>query len=332
MSPSRGSGRVSVFLVGALLQVAAVRAGHAQDDAKSWLERMAHAAQTLSYDGIFVYVQGARVDVMRVVHSVDKGVERERLVTLTGPVREVVRRGDTVTCILPNEEAVAVGTKPARSRFPKVFTARFSLIAQSYEFRLGGKDRVAGRETQHIVLRPKDSFRYGYDLWLDDASGLLLRSQTIDPEGQQVEQILFTTIQFLPSVPEALLEPQTQGRHLTWQMPDAGTTAPQDARWRVTWLPSGFFQTAHELRQVVPEGPPTDHSVFSDGLASVSLFVERAQGGSSSSAEPPHGVQAMGAMHAYRRRLGDLLVTVVGEVPAVTVRRIGDSIHAAGQP
>ncbi len=325
---ARGRSRALVLFVA--LQLAECGLVHADDDARAWLERMARADHSLSYDGIFVYVQGAKADVMRVIRSVEGGSERERLVALTGPVREVIRENNTVTCILPDEAAVEVGTKRARSPFPKLFADRFALIEKSYDFHLEGTDRVAGRGARHVMIRPKDSFRYGYDLWLDDDSALLLKSQTVDAAGQQVEQILFTTIDIVPHVPPALLEPQTHGRHLTWRMPDAGNSIPDDERWRVTWLPAGFSQTVHERRQVVPNGPAADHVVYTDGLASVSLFVEEAdKAGGAAPAGRTH-VQAMGAVHVYRRPLKDLLITVVGEVPAATVQRIGDSIRVKG--
>jgi sigma-E factor negative regulatory protein RseB len=286
---------------------------------------MAHADQSLSYEGVFVYIQGTRVDVMRVVRSVEKGVERERLVALNGPVREVIRQGDTVTCILPDDESVSLGTKPARIPIPKLLADRLAQIDKSYALSLDGEARVAGRQARQIAIRPRDGLRYGHDLWLDDATGMLLRSQTVDSGGHQVEQMLFATVELVPSVPAALLAPQTEGRRVTWHMPDARGTMPDDERWRVTWLPSGFVQTAHERRQVMPQGSPIDHLVFSDGLASVSLFVEQANG-AGETAESER-VEAMGAMHAYRRRLANLLITVVGEVPAATVRRIADSIR-----
>ncbi|MDP2824344.1 MAG: MucB/RseB C-terminal domain-containing protein, partial [Sulfuritalea sp.] len=75
-------------------------------------------------------------------------------------------------------------------------------------------------------------------------------------------------------------------------------------------------------RQTAPENPESLHVVFSDGLASISVFIE--SGGSAGEAET---ASTVGPVNVYRRQLGEHRVVVMGEVPALAVKRLGDGIE-----
>ena len=299
------------------------------DEVHGWLQRMSRAVRVLSYDGVFVYTQNEQLDVLRVVHYVDDRGETERITTLTGQPREVIRDKEQVTCILPEDRKVSVGIKANRSPFPKLFAERIAKLSGTYDFKMGGTDRVAGRSVRQLVITPKDGYRYGYQLWLDESSALPLRSEMTDNEGHVVEQIVFTSIQVLDDVQAEVAQPGGKANQVTWQASDTGLKANEHSGWTVGWLPAGFALVAHKTRRLSPQGSAVEHLLFSDGLASVSVFIEPSTAESQS---VPAQVQEMGAVHAYHRRVGAFLATVVGEVPGRTVERIGQSVgHSVEQ-
>jgi sigma-E factor negative regulatory protein RseB len=151
----------------------------AADDALSWLGRMASAAQKQSYLGVFVYQHGRRSETSRIVHVVDGRNERERMEVLDGSPREVLRSNGEVKCLLPNLHMVILEREDRRG-FPATLPTSPGHLADNYKLLKGGVVRVAGRDSQLIVLEPKDGLRYGRRLWADQATGLLLKSSLVD--------------------------------------------------------------------------------------------------------------------------------------------------------
>lgn len=297
------------------------------DDARVWLERMSRAAHTLNYDGTFIYEHNNHMQTMRIIHASEDGAERERLVTLSGPSREVVRNEDTVTCILPDNNSVVVEKSGPTRPFLISVPEQLDQLQAYYRFELGGKERIAGRTAQKIKVKPRDIYRYGHRLWVDEQVGLLLKSELLNEDGLIVEQVLFTSLDLLDSVPAALLQPQTEGKDLVWHRRKRGhrgdQPVPQGSGWRVAKLPPAFDKDIHRKHFMSARNAEVEHMVFSDGLASVSVFIE---------AHDPDddtllGHMRMGAINTFARTIGGHRVTVVGEVPAATVRLIGESIE-----
>ena len=306
----------------------AALAGDASSNAQARLDRMARAAQTLNYDGTFVYRNGATIETMRIIHrSSDEG-ERERLVAMSGAAREVVRDGERVTCILPDNRSVVV----AKSR-PRTFPhSRLLGSGNGFErfYALGVHDgeRIAGRQTELVDVRPKDPFRYGHRLWLDRDSGLLLKSELIGERGEIVEQLVYTNIELPAKISDELLEPATSGAGYTWYRDEqSGTGADAEpgaaSSWHAGWLPDGFQLRDRARNPIMQSGAPVEHLVYSDGLASLSVFIEPLD----TAGEPLDGLSSMGAVNAYGSMVNGYQVTVVGEVPAATVERVAGSIE-----
>ncbi len=295
------------------------------DQVQAWLRKMANAAHTLKYDGSFVYSFDNRMHAMRIIHSADAHGERERLVSLNGPAREVVRDHNQVTCILSDNRSVLVeNTRPSK-QFPPTFPIDTDALNAYYRFELGGTERMAGQEAQKIIIRPRDNYRYGYNLWVDKKTGLLLRTDLLNEAGKPVEQFMFTEIHYLKDVPDKLLEPSVSGHEFTWYEPEklGGNTPPSVPRhWKVTQLPSGFKLDIYRRHQLAPERPAIVHMVFSDGMASVSVFIEKL----SKQTDTLLGSSRVGAVNAFGRQLDDHYVTVVGEVPQSAVQLIGNSL------
>jgi sigma-E factor negative regulatory protein RseB len=215
---------------------------------------------------------------------------------------------------------------------PRKFVAQLpepiERIAPFYSFTLVGEDRVAGREAWVVNIQPRDAFRYGYQLWIDKENKLLLKSELRDKSGFPLEQIMFTELRVLDSVPAELLEPAVSGQNYTWYHGASATRrgdGPQESQWIVSWMPSGFSMNEHERQALVASGKPVDHMVFSDGLATVSVFIEQLDG----DGEMAVGLSRMGGVNTYAKHLGDFQVTAVGEVPPATVQRIANSVAGA---
>jgi len=304
-------------------------AAEVSDDPQQSLDRMARAAQTLNYDGIFVYRNGATIQSMRIIHRFGADGERERLVALSGAAREVIRDRDRVTCILPDRQSVVV-TKSRPRTFP--YSTLFdtdSEFARFYALSVGPGERIAGRYTRLVSVDPYDRFRYAYRLWMDRDTGLLLKSELLDGRGDIVEQLVYTSITLPAEIPDELLEPEISGAGYTWYNGDqAEVTAASvsgvgaDADWYPGWLPDGFELHDRASDPIFANRDAVVHLAFSDGLASVSVFIERLDAASA----PLDGLDSVGAVNAYGSMVDDIQITVVGEVPAATVERIAASI------
>lgn len=309
----------------ALLPVAAH--GAADPDApKAWLEKMVRAAQTLNYIGTFVYRDGNWMETMRIVHRADESGERERLVSLSGSVREVVRDENRVTCILPDTRSVVVGKSKSRSLLPRQIFSAEDGFSRYYELSARPGARVAGRHTRRLVIDAKDEYRYGYHLWVDEQTGLLLRSELYGDDAEEpLEQLVYTSIELPDHIPDRLLEPSISGQGFTWytnEDPGGAEEALGEARWQVGWLPEGFVLRERNRDPVPTSRMPVEHLWYSDGIASLSIFIEPLEQG----AAPLRGPSNMGAVNAYGRVLDGYQVTVVGEVPARTVKKVSESL------
>lgn len=298
-------------------------------DAHELLARMATATKGLNYDGIFVYQRGEQSDTMRIIHRADDGNgERERLVSLTGAAREVIRDGEAVRCYFPEDRAVMVEKARPRKLFLSEFAQPLERIAELYQFSVAGRDRVAGRSAWVVAIHPRGAFRYGYRLWVDEDSGLLLRSHVVDVNGTPLEQIIFTQIDTPATIPDALLEPELGSRDYTLYTnePSPIAASSEQGSWVVNWLPEGFVENSTQSEVLAPDSAPVRHMVFTDGLAIVSVFVEKA----GNPARRIEGFSSMGAVNAFSMLTHDHQVTVVGEVPPMTVRQIASSVAPTG--
>lgn len=315
-------------LVLALLSPAVLAA----DTAHDWLVKMNRAAGALNYDGVFVYQHAHQLQSMRIIHRADGNSHRERLVALSGVGREVIRNDNEVRCYLPDENAVLVEHRKADSKgFPNLVPRSPTELDENYTIRLGKTGRVANRKAQSVIIRPKDAYRYGYHLWADIDTGLLLKAYLIDYHGSILEQFMFTQIAIGIKIPESDLEPQNKGSGYVWYREAAPTDKPVQAAagWTVTQLPKGFSLYTHMLRKLVNRELPVEQLVYSDGLTVISVFVEQVDAGNSSNASRSSGVSgftAKGAVNAFGNRVGNHQVTVVGAVPVMTIRLIGGSV------
>ncbi len=316
------SGRGARLILLGLLSAQALGADPGSLQALELVNKMSQAVRTTNYDGVFIYRHERQTDSMRLIHRGAPGPEQERLISLTGKPREVIRDGDTVTCIYPEDQAVMVARAKPRSYVVQL-TEPAENYAKSYAFDLAGEDRVAGRDVWIVGIHPMDVYRYGYQLWIDKESYLPLKTELRSRSATTIEEVMFTQLSILPVIPDALLEPGIAGQGFTWfhaaAAEDRGPAI--GGKWRVTWMPEGFRISHHERRSLVASGDPVDHLVYTDGVASVSVFVERLH-----DAAPQLGPQRIGGISAFGKLEQGHQITAVGEVPPATVQRMANSV------
>ena len=298
---------------------------HASDEATGWLMRINDAAANLSFAGNFVYVHDGEVEAMTVVRRVQNGIMQERLYALNGEAREVVRDKDRVWCYIPDKNVgVHDYRQVSESGFPKILPTDIGELKKNYMFELGGQIRVADRMTQQVKVLPRDKYRYGYYLWADMESGLLLRSDLVGENGNSVEQYIFVNINIGGEIADSELESVTSKDQLVWYGIDRPnlTAEVEEGQWHIVDPPAGYRLTKHIRRMTPMEMEEEEHMVFTDGLSSVSIFVKKAKQGQSTVV----GLSRMGAVHAYRNTIEDHWITVMGEVPAETVQHLANQI------
>jgi len=286
-------------------------------EALDWLRRIHDATQKLSYTGTFVYQQGGRTETSRITRFVDAGGDIEKLEVMDGAPREIVRTKDTVRCYLPDSRVVKVDRRTAERGFPGLLPERVTALARHYDISLGESRRVAGFDCTAVVLKAKDNLRYGYRLYADKASGMLLRAVTFDDAGE-VEQFMFT--QFSPGkVTRDMVKPRHAAA--SWRIEDAAAAPASLGGWGLSAELPGFRKVVELKRRM--ESKPVGQVVYSDGLAAVSVFIEPLEGRRATRT----GLASMGAIHIYTREVANHMVTVVGEAPALSVQRIADAVE-----
>jgi sigma-E factor negative regulatory protein RseB len=308
-----------------LLLALSAQLARADGDALAWLQRIHAASQKLSYTGTFVYRGGDQAETSRIIHIVGRHGTRERLETLDGQPREIVRSGDEVKCYLPDSLTVKVDKQMDHAVFPALLPANLQEISEHYEVSTGGVERVAGYDCQAIVLEPKDKLRYGHRLWADTSTGMLLKSQTFNDRKEVVEQFAFTQISIGGKIDQAQLTPRFLAKSRDWHVENSGAVAASLAAsgWTINpGLPG--FRKITEMKRTQRGSSEVGHVVYSDGLAAVSVFIEPL---ANKTAMPQPGPSRQGAINIYSRQIASHLVTVVGEAPAESVKKLAESVE-----
>lgn len=294
-----------------------------QDEAWLMLEKASQAAHALSYKGIFVYQTGASSKSVQVTHMNYGHGEYSRMVVLDGSPREALSQGSDMVIFNPRNEKVVIEKKRGQSMFPALLPDNMELIKTVYQAQLLGEERVGGRDGYVVNLSPKDQYRYGYKLWTDKEYGLLLKSMMIGDKNTPLDQIAFSQILLM------------DGQSMDWFRPTMDKTkayvmekdAPSkleasEIDWDVTKLPQGYRKVDQVKRIVANKQTPVTQLIFSDGLSSVSVFIEDIAKGT----RPKVGHTMMGATHFYAIVNDAHQVIAVGEVPEVTVAYFANAV------
>lgn len=294
-------------------------------DPLSWLGRIASASRQLNYSGTFIYQTGRQFETSRIAHLVDATGEHERLEVLDGSPREVIRSNSAVRCVLPEQKVVIIDEPGGRRAFPARIPASFAGLAENYRIRKGETARVAGHDSQLIILDPRDDLRYGHMLWAEQHTGLLLKARVVDERGEIVEQFMFSEVR-IGDVDRDALSPRYR-KSDDWRVVNTrGSAVTQEEAGLVLREALPGFALDTMVRRPLGEGRgEVVHMLFSDGLATISVFIEPLEADQSAGDEAPFKV---GSVNIYKRRVGGHLVTAMGEVPSRAVQRIGNAIEA----
>ena len=302
----------------------AAEARHGELGISDWLLRMHEASRQRAYIGTFVVSSGANMSSARIWHVCDGDQQMERVESLSGVPRSTFRRNDQVITFLPDSKTALAETRESLGLFPDLLKSADSSIKQFYAARQTGIERVAGFDADVVVLQPKDSLRFGYRVWSEKKSGLVVKLQTLDVDGRVVEQAAFSELQLDAPVSMGKLAQMmgnTEGYRVEKQEL-VKTTAGAEG-WVLKNPVAGFKAMSCYKRPVaVPEGASPESTlqwIFSDGLASVSLFIELFD----RRRHLQEGAVSIGATNTMTRRLsdktGEWWLTVVGEVPRQTL-------------
>lgn len=294
------------------------------------IEAMSDALNSLNYEGVFVHAQGLNLTSMHILHSSNQSVEMERLRALDGEAREVIRNNTLVTCIWPNTQSVVVSKSKPRDLLPRL-DASF-VNHDRYVFSLRGKDRVAGRNTHVVDVKPRDEFRYGYRFWIDTITSMLLRSMLFDGPDNPVEQIIFTDIDYPAEIEPSRFNFADSDSKLSWLEPNRSRATSglrkiiQESADRVQFaeLPMGYREISETFSSTPIKDGPVSHVMLSDGMSSVSVYVEYVTAAEQSGSGLGHS--RMGAVNAYGIGTQSALITAVGEVPVATVKAIAYAV------
>ena len=312
-----------------LLLAVSVSSTVAADDAveaREWFERMNTAMNHMSYQGTFVYIRDGVVETMRITHVADESGVRERLFSLSGPRREVIRDQRGVRCILEDSALVLGGPVEVDAYFPELPLSVIDGENSGYRLETGGNARIAGQLARRVSIAPADSYRYGYDFWLQEQSGLLLKWVLFGADHKVLAKLMFTDFVMGAEVDLDELEstsPAEDFVELKTFNPKKAPAIQSSPRWLPQKLPPGFLLASHSDKTGV--NGLYEHSVYSDGLAAVSVYIERGTEAESVT----QGVSQLGTNNAFSRKQGDVQITVIGEVPALTVKTIAQEMADA---
>ncbi len=300
-----------------------------ESEALAMLQKIADAARELNYAGTFVYQHADQVETSRIVHFADASGQYEKLETLDGPRREIIRNNDEVMCYYLDAKVMRSEKRVARRNFPALLPDQLPALTEYYQIRMGQPERIAGFDSQALVLEPRDGMRYGHKFWAETNSGLLLKARMVNEGHNVVEQFSFTQLAIGSGISRDMVKPSFSASLPEWRVDRFAhnPTTNVESGWAVKNFPAGFRKIMEMRRSKVGNSIPVTHMVFSDGLAAVSVFIEPM----ANRTRINEGLSHQGAINIYTRTINDQVVTVLGETPASTVTQIANSVSFRGK-
>jgi sigma-E factor negative regulatory protein RseB len=310
----------------------------AADDVWLLLQKTAYAARELNYQGVFVYQSGKQTRSVQITHMNNSGQEMTRNLILdinlqagaSGQPREVYSQGNDIVIVHPKNEHKNVATntttmviekRRGQNLFPAMLPTDLQALKANYTARALATEMIAGRGAQVIELIPNDAFRYGYKIWADAEFGLLLKMTLADSKKQTLEKIEFSEISMLNSRDVNWFQPKIDVKK-QYVTEDISAINHVDTNWIVAELPTGYVKVDHVTLNLPGKTAPVDQMIFSDGLASVSLFIEPITKG----VRPKMGHMVIGSTNICANVIDGYQITVLGEVPEATVMQIAKAV------
>ncbi|HKW82246.1 MAG TPA: MucB/RseB C-terminal domain-containing protein [Burkholderiaceae bacterium] len=308
-------------------------------EVRSWLLRIHEAASHRNFQGTFVVSGGGSVSSARIAHYCEGKNQFERSESLDGQPRHVYRHNDVVHTVWPGSRVAMIEQRDLISSFPALLQAGDDKIAEFYEVRSLASDRVAGHDANVLLVKPKDMYRYGYRLWADRSSGLLLRADVLGERGDVLETSAFSEVSIdVRPQPESVLQPMKKLDGYRIVRPALTPTTLETEGWAMRVGVPGFRQVSCVNRPIDgtlpddrdPAAParqgarsPVLQAIYSDGLTYVSVFIEPF--------DPQRHTRpmstAVGPTQTLMQQLGDSWVTVIGDVPPATLRQFAKGLE-----
>ena len=320
--------RFFLWVLGSLLNTLPVTA-RSDDDVYQWLDRMSAAMSQMHYQGTFVYLQDENVETVRITHLVDEQGSHERLVSVSGVPREIFRDSAGVRWISGEDRTVMADSAVSSPFFPELPMDGIGQAASSYQFTLEEGQRIASHRTHRVDIKPHDEYRYGYRLWLEEQSGLLLQWELVGSEGESLAKLMFTELKMGAEVDPGELHAPGEDKTASSSVPASaqeGRVSTSKPGWQAVSLPPGFRLVSHRQSDA-GQAVFYEHLVYSDGIAAVSVYVEPRD----EKADLVQGLSMMGTTNALTRSVNGEVVTVLGDVPVATIRMIGESVQPVSQ-
>lgn len=304
-------------------------------EVRGWLMRIHDAASTRNFQGTFIVSSANSMASARIAHYCEGHNQYERIESLDGQTRNVFRHNDVVQTMWPQGKVALVEHRGLLTTFPSLLQAGDDHIAELYEMRAQGNDRVAGHEASILLLKPRDGHRFGYRLWADKASGLLLRAETLGERGEVLETSAFSDVQIgVRSQPDSVLQPMKKLDGYRLVKPSLVPASLEAEGWEMLPAVSGFRQVSCVKRMLDSSSAPPDsaapgpgapvlQTIYSDGLTYVSVFIEKYD----AARHPKPMSTAIGATQTLMRRQGDAWITLIGDVPAATLKAFADALQ-----
>ncbi|MBD9355900.1 MucB/RseB C-terminal domain-containing protein [Methylomonas albis] len=308
---------LTVFLLWVICQSAI--ADKDQMTARQWLDNMSRAMKTLNYQGTVIFMKNGQVDTMTYQHSVENGVEQERLASLNSPMREVTRKSNEVTCIFKETSQKVINHHPLDSSFIVNVPQNTSSLEKYYQLGLSGQESIAMLPTQIVNVVPTDALRYPRKIWVDTQHFLPLKVEVYNLDGSILEQVVFTNL-----TTDAIAEPHASNvdenqfhvKHI-----HATQAEPfENATFLLKNWPAGFEPVFFIRNSIQQSQKAVDHLLISDGFSTVSVYLEAKE------SQGMNGLHGLGSVNSFSKVIGDTQFTVLGEVPAKTVELIADGI------
>ena len=301
------------------------------DDVRAWLMRIHQAANRRNFQGIFVVASAGRVVSSRIAHFGDGPRQLERIDSLDGRMRRVLRYDDVVYTLWPDSRTAVVEQRNLLTTFPALLQARSDHLPDYYALRRDGTDRVAGHDANVLLVEPRDGHRYGYRLWAERATDLLLRAEVLGERREVLETSAFSELAIgIRAQPEIVLQPMRRLEGWRIVRPLLSPTRLDAEGWLLRQPVPGFEPVScvrRPLDSLLPSpaeaAPQVLQAIYADGLTYVSLFVEAYD-----AARHVRTVEtAVGATHTLMRQQGAWWITVIGDVPAATLARFADALE-----
>lgn len=301
-----------------------------KEQAKLLLERLSQSLHQVNFNTSFVVIKNNQAEPYDWLHGVvenevdentkdKKYTELEILALLNGPRRDILRINNTVSYIEPEYAPYSIKSEQISGPIPIAFSKDISTLEENYHLVLVGKNRVLGRAAQLVRLVPKDSHRFGYWVWLEQESGLLLKLAVITRQGTLLEQIQFTHLEITDTIPESLSQLQTA------KLPNIIDVSSQQKditlTWQVNWLPSGFKVIKSGRHRINDNKQAVEFMLFNDGLIDVSVYAGLSKE-TNRAVEFAHD----GATIVLSQVVNNVEVSVIGKIPLETAKDIVNSV------